>query len=233
MLHPRNQPQANNGVHEHPLFAVTERLKVPPRNRTRLLALALENAAISLGTEPGCYQYHVCADPELPDIVLLYGLFLDRDAFETHVASDHWQVVPPELGRTRRAARDSHVLRGLALSASLVSDIASRAIPARRRNFISFFHFIRLTPEIPLPGLRQREFEWIGENPTVPARLHLSHPPRRPANSPGPPQEGPAPSFPPPSRAKAFRSRHGRQPPIPPLGRPPEIPISGHGNRFH
>lgn len=89
MLHPRNQPQANNGVHEHPLFAVTERLKVPPRNRTRLLALALENAAISLGTEPGCYQYHVCADPELPDIVLLYGLFLDRDAFETHVASDH------------------------------------------------------------------------------------------------------------------------------------------------
>lgn len=71
------------------MFAVTVRFTVPPLNRNKLLALALENAAITLGTEPGCCQYHVCSDPDSPHIVLLYELFRNREAFERHVESSH------------------------------------------------------------------------------------------------------------------------------------------------
>lgn len=73
------------------MFAVVEKLRVDPQNRIRLIALALEKAAITLGTEPGCRQFDVCSDPSLPETLLLYQLYDHREAFERHVETKHFR----------------------------------------------------------------------------------------------------------------------------------------------
>ena len=48
------------------------------------------NAQASLQREPGCRQFDVCLDPTDDTKVFLYELYNSRDAFDAHLASDHF-----------------------------------------------------------------------------------------------------------------------------------------------
>ncbi len=41
--------------------------------------------------EPGCWQFDVCVDRADPHLVFLYEVYTDADAFQAHLASDHFQ----------------------------------------------------------------------------------------------------------------------------------------------
>jgi autoinducer 2-degrading protein len=44
----------------------------------------------SLQLEADCHRFDVCIDPERENFVLLYELYSDRAAFDTHLASSHF-----------------------------------------------------------------------------------------------------------------------------------------------
>jgi autoinducer 2-degrading protein len=44
----------------------------------------------SLELEAECHVFDVCVDPGREDFVLLYEVYSDRDAFDTHLASTHF-----------------------------------------------------------------------------------------------------------------------------------------------
>jgi quinol monooxygenase YgiN len=45
--------------------------------------------------EPGCEAYVPCRDPEDPRSFIFYEQYLDKDAFEAHGASEHFQRLAP------------------------------------------------------------------------------------------------------------------------------------------
>jgi len=72
-------------------FAVTVAFFVRPERRDKFLKLVRMNAAASLKAETGCLCFDVLAPMEKggPD-VLLYEIYTDRAAFDTHLASAHF-----------------------------------------------------------------------------------------------------------------------------------------------
>ena len=54
------------------------------------LDLVTENAARSLADEPGCRRFDVCVSPDRPGEVLLYEIYDDAAAFETHKSMPHY-----------------------------------------------------------------------------------------------------------------------------------------------
>lgn len=54
------------------------------------VARVRRQASDSLEREAGCHVFDVCLDPERKNHVLLYEVYDDRAAFETHLASAHF-----------------------------------------------------------------------------------------------------------------------------------------------
>lgn len=50
----------------------------------------VDNARLSLETEPGCRQFDVCRDPADPNTFFLYELYDDEAAFQAHLRMPHF-----------------------------------------------------------------------------------------------------------------------------------------------
>jgi quinol monooxygenase YgiN len=72
------------------MLVVTVEFEVRPEAIDRFMELILENSATSCDTEPGCRQFDVCVDPEVPTSVLLYEVYDDRRAFDVHLTLPHF-----------------------------------------------------------------------------------------------------------------------------------------------
>ena len=72
------------------MFAVVVMFKVKPEASKDFMALILKNAKKSLDEEVSCHQFDVCSLPENPTDVFLYELYSNREAFDVHLASDHF-----------------------------------------------------------------------------------------------------------------------------------------------
>ena len=77
------------------MYVVTVAFEIRPEAAAAFLPLMLENARASLAEEPGCLRFDVCRD-EAPDDtppvrIFLYEIYRDRDAFDAHLASAHFQ----------------------------------------------------------------------------------------------------------------------------------------------
>ncbi|MEM6887901.1 MAG: putative quinol monooxygenase [Pseudomonadota bacterium] len=74
------------------MFAVTVTFQIASDQFPRFLELTINNAQTSLRNEPGCQQFDVATDPARPNEVFLYEVYDDADAFDTHLASDHFHA---------------------------------------------------------------------------------------------------------------------------------------------
>jgi (4S)-4-hydroxy-5-phosphonooxypentane-2,3-dione isomerase len=72
------------------MFVVVVEFEIKPEQRAAFLPLMLANARASAETEPGCRQFDVCADPQRPELILLYELYKDRAAFDAHCRTEHF-----------------------------------------------------------------------------------------------------------------------------------------------
>lgn len=72
------------------MFAVVVTLSLKPGTEDTFLDLVHENAATSMTSEQGCHQFDVATDPERPNEVLLYELYSDPSAFQTHLKTAHF-----------------------------------------------------------------------------------------------------------------------------------------------
>ena len=74
------------------MFAVCVTFQLKPGFADAFLPLMQNNARISLKNEPGCQQFDVLTDANKPDKVFLYELYANKAAFDTHLASQHFQT---------------------------------------------------------------------------------------------------------------------------------------------
>lgn len=74
------------------MFAACVTFKLNPGCADTFLPLMQNNARISLKNEPGCHQFDVLTDANKPDKVFLYELYANKAAFDTHLASLHFQA---------------------------------------------------------------------------------------------------------------------------------------------
>ena len=73
------------------MYVITVQFTIDHEHLERFLPLMDENARRSREEEPGCRQFDVCVDPQRQGIVFLYELYVDRAAFDDHLASSHYQ----------------------------------------------------------------------------------------------------------------------------------------------
>lgn len=78
-------------------YAVTVVFEVKPGQMEAFLPHILNNARCSVRDEPGCRQFDVCTDPEVPDQVFLYELYDDLAAFEAHQTMPHYIDTGPKI----------------------------------------------------------------------------------------------------------------------------------------
>jgi len=72
------------------MYVVTVEFELQPGKAGEFLPLMADNARESRTREPGCVQFDLCTDPGRPDVVFLYEVYLDRAAFDRHLATPHF-----------------------------------------------------------------------------------------------------------------------------------------------
>lgn len=73
-------------------YVVTVEFKVSASHVSAFMQRMLENARESMRIEPGCLQFDVCRGPARPEQIFLYEVYVDRQAFEAHLASPHFKA---------------------------------------------------------------------------------------------------------------------------------------------
>ncbi len=72
-------------------FIIIAEFTVTPAHFEEFKALAQKDAHLSAGTEPGCRQFDVCVPEDEAHTIVLYEVYDDEAAFETHRQNDYVQ----------------------------------------------------------------------------------------------------------------------------------------------
>ena len=88
------------------MFVLQVNLRIKPENVDGFMKKALENAR-EARKEPGCKQFDVLVDPKDATRVMLYEIYNDEQAFETHQQTPHFkkyvaEAVPLLASRERQ-----------------------------------------------------------------------------------------------------------------------------------
>ena len=81
-------------------------IAIKPENVEKFMSKLMENATAAR-KEPGCKTFDVLVDPQDRTKVMLYEVYADEKAFETHQATPHFkkyvaEAVPLLASRERR-----------------------------------------------------------------------------------------------------------------------------------
>jgi quinol monooxygenase YgiN len=87
-------------------FVLVVNIRVKPENVDGFMAKLRENA-LAARKEPGCKQFEALVDPKDKTKVMLYEVYADEKAFETHQATAHFkkylaEAVPLLASRERQ-----------------------------------------------------------------------------------------------------------------------------------
>ena len=90
-------------------FVLVVNIRIKPENVDKWIPMALENAR-EARKEPGCRQFDVLVDPKDATRVMLYEIYNDEQAFETHQQTPHFkkyvaEAVPLLASRERQVWR--------------------------------------------------------------------------------------------------------------------------------
>jgi quinol monooxygenase YgiN len=88
------------------MFVLQVNIRIKPENVDAFMKKALENAR-DARKEPGCRQFDVLVDPKDATRVMLYEIYNDEQAFETHQQTPHFkryiaEAVPLLASRERQ-----------------------------------------------------------------------------------------------------------------------------------
>ena len=93
--------------------ALVVTLTLAPGTRDQFLARVAQHRETCLAQEEGCLQFDVLEPTEGGDQILLYEVYADHAAVETHLSTDHMKAYLEEVGpwitdRRRRACNIAH-----------------------------------------------------------------------------------------------------------------------------
>ena len=72
------------------MYVVVVEFSAHPQHAAAFIERVRQQAKDSLRLEPDCHVFDVCLDPERDNFVLLYEVYSDKAAFDTHLQSAHF-----------------------------------------------------------------------------------------------------------------------------------------------
>lgn len=72
------------------MYVVVVEFSIRPAHTAAFVQRVRQQAQDSLREEAGCHVFDVCLDPGRANFILLYEVYSDREAFETHLESAHF-----------------------------------------------------------------------------------------------------------------------------------------------
>lgn len=72
------------------MYVITVLFSIHQAHHAAFLQAITSNAQISLAEESGCRQFDVCTSNSKPDDVFLYEVYDTKEAFDVHLASNHF-----------------------------------------------------------------------------------------------------------------------------------------------
>lgn len=79
------------------MVAVTVEFQVQDAKVEEFNRAMAEQARNSLEKEDDCHRFDICHDDEVIGRVFLYEIYTDRNAFELHLASEHFKQFDAEV----------------------------------------------------------------------------------------------------------------------------------------
>jgi autoinducer 2-degrading protein len=73
-------------------FIIVVDFRIKPGEMKNFRRLIDKNAKSSVANEKGCSRFDVCADRKDPNRILLYEIYDDRAAFDTHMKTPHFAI---------------------------------------------------------------------------------------------------------------------------------------------
>ncbi|WP_449431137.1 putative quinol monooxygenase [Pseudomonas putida] len=77
------------------MYSLFIKTRVKPGSAEDFLAAIMANAAASVATEPGCLVFDVSRDRIDPDVIYLYEIYRDDEAYEAHTQTAHFRDSRP------------------------------------------------------------------------------------------------------------------------------------------
>ncbi|MFC0407460.1 putative quinol monooxygenase [Roseomonas elaeocarpi] len=71
-------------------YVVIAEFRLKPEGRDRFLALARDDARLSVRDEPGCQGFELLLSEEDPNLAVLHEVYDNRAAFEAHLQAPHY-----------------------------------------------------------------------------------------------------------------------------------------------
>ena len=72
------------------MFVITVDFEIKSENVNQFRSRVLQQAKDTLNNEEKCLIFDVCFDEKNKNKVFLYEIYLDKDAFDHHLKSDHY-----------------------------------------------------------------------------------------------------------------------------------------------
>lgn len=77
------------------MYSLFIKTRVKPGSAEDFLLAIKANAAASVASEPGCLVFDVSQDRVDPDVIYLYEIYRDDDAYEAHTQTAHFRDSRP------------------------------------------------------------------------------------------------------------------------------------------
>lgn len=79
------------------MYVVTVTFRVNPEHIDVFMYAMVQQAKNSLVREPDCHVFDVCLDADDPQRVFLYEKYASKDAFNAHLAGDHFRAFDAQV----------------------------------------------------------------------------------------------------------------------------------------
>ena len=79
------------------MFVITVKFVIHEKDTEKFKVRILQQARDSLELEKDCHEFDVCHDPNNKNIVFLYEIYTDKDAFDLHLNSKHYIAFNEEV----------------------------------------------------------------------------------------------------------------------------------------
>lgn len=79
------------------MFVITVKFVINEKDIEKFKVRMSQQARDSLELEKDCHQFDVCHDPNNKNIVFLYEIYTDKNAFDIHLNSKHYLAFNDEV----------------------------------------------------------------------------------------------------------------------------------------
>ncbi len=83
------------------MYVVIAPIQVKEGSKEQVLEALVPNARGAVETEPGCLRFDVIQDAGDPNLLWVYEIYVDEDAFNYHTQTDHFKKAIAVIGPNR------------------------------------------------------------------------------------------------------------------------------------